>query len=108
MLPPTTPPVPSKTERVDLLKVQVYPDRQTLGKAAGQAVADRITALHEAQEIIRMVFAAAPSQNEVLDVLVGARHIDWARIDVFHMDEYVGLPPGSPQRFSHFLNAKLF
>ena len=108
MLPGTTASAPVKTETVDRLRVQVYADRQGMGRAAGKDIAAKIMELHEGQEIIRMVFAAAPSQHEVLDALVAARHIDWARIDVFHMDEYVGLPAGAPQRFSHFLNQKLF
>ena len=108
MLPGTTAPVPVKTETVDLLRVRVYANRQAMGQAAAKDMVATILALHEEQEIIRMVFAAAPSQHEVLDALVGARQIDWARIDVFHMDEYVGLPAGAPQRFSHFLNQKLF
>ena len=108
MLPGTTAPTPLKTETVDRLRVHVYADRQGMGRAAGKDIAARIMALHERQEIIRIVFAAAPSQHEVLDALVAARQIDWARIDVFHMDEYVGLPAGAPPRFSHFLNQRLF
>ncbi|RYE17419.1 MAG: glucosamine-6-phosphate deaminase, partial [Sphingobacteriaceae bacterium] len=34
--------------------------------------------------------------------------INWQRIDVFHMDEYIGLPDGALQRFSSFLVDHLF
>ncbi|KHF35665.1 Glucosamine-6-phosphate deaminase [Paenibacillus sp. P1XP2] len=34
--------------------------------------------------------------------------IDWGRITAFHMDEYIGLSPDAPQRFSHFLTTRLF
>lgn len=104
----TTAPAPVKTETVDQLRVRAFANRQAMGRAAGNDIAAAIMALHERQEIVRMVFAAAPSQHEVLDALIGARQIDWARIDAFHMDEYVGLPAGAPQRFAHFLNQKLF
>ena len=49
-----------------------------------------------------MIFAAAPSQNELLAALRAAPDIPWERIEAFHMDEYRGLPPRSPQRFSEF------
>jgi glucosamine-6-phosphate deaminase len=62
----------------------------------GKDIAAKITELHQRQDIVRMVFAAAPSQHEVLDALVAAREIDWARIDAFHMDEYVDCRPARP------------
>ncbi|WP_331280162.1 6-phosphogluconolactonase [Alicyclobacillus macrosporangiidus] len=56
---------------------------------------------------IRMVFAAAPSQNELLAHL--AQHpIDWSRVTAFHMDEYIGLAPDDPRRFAHYLRTHLF
>lgn len=55
-----------------------------------------------------MIFAAAPSQNEFLETLTAAEGIDWSRVVAFHMDEYIGLPVGAPQRFSQFLKEKLF
>ncbi|GAA4399737.1 glucosamine-6-phosphate deaminase [Nibrella viscosa] len=97
-----------KTETVDSLRVQVYQTRQAMGAAAGRDVAAKILVLLAQQDIVRMIFAAAPSQNELLDYLVSAPGIDWSRIDVFHMDEYVGLPENAPQRFALFLRHKLF
>ena len=40
---------------------------------------------------LRVVFAAAPSQNEMLKHLTGKTSIPWSRIIAFHMDEYIGL-----------------
>lgn len=95
-------------EQVDALQVRVFETRQEMGAAAGADVAAKIKELLAERAILRMVFAAAPSQNELLDYLSTAEGIDWARIDVFHMDEYVGLPTDAPQRFGHFLTTKLF
>ncbi len=93
---------------VDHLKVEVYESRATLGAAAGAAVAARMKQLLERQDRIRMIFAAAPSQNELLAQLVQDRSIDWTRVTAFHMDEYIGLPIGAPQAFSRFLRERLF
>ena len=55
-----------------------------------------------------MIFAAAPSQNELLAELRAAPDILWPRIEAFHMDEYQGLLAEAPQRFSNFLRRALF
>ncbi|GAA5346011.1 glucosamine-6-phosphate deaminase [Planifilum fimeticola] len=96
-------PLPVRTERVDRLKVRVYDHRDAVGNAAGADVAARIRELLSKQERVRMIFASAPSQNEFLQRLVREEGIDWSRITVFHMDEYIGLPKDAPQRFSRYL-----
>jgi glucosamine-6-phosphate deaminase len=55
-----------------------------------------------------MIFAAAPSQLELLDNLAQAQGIDWERVTAFHMDEYLGLPEQAPQRFGSWLNRVFF
>ena len=54
-----------------------------------------------------MVFAAAPSQNEVLRAL-GEMKVEWNRVIAFHMDEYLGLGADAPQGFGNFLRDRLF
>lgn len=93
--------------RVDLLDVYVYVDREELGRSAAQSVAKQIRTLLGKIEHIRMVFAAAPSQNEFLKYLAQEK-IDWQRITAFHMDEYLSLESGAPQRFGNFLKERLF
>jgi len=93
---------------VEQLEVRVYQNRQALGASAGEEAAEHIRRLLAKQERVRIIFAAAPSQNEFLATLTNAEGIDWNRITAFHMDEYIGLPAHSPQRFSAFLSEKLF
>lgn len=95
-------------QKVDLLQVKVFSSRQEMGDAAGKDVAKCIADLLKQQDIVRIIFAAAPSQNELLAYLANDENIDWQRIDVFHMDEYIGLPTRAPQRFSSFLVSHLF
>lgn len=97
-----------QTFKKDQLQVKVFPDRQTLGEAAAAEVAKRMQELLRQKERIRMVFAAAPSQNEFLETLVRTKGLDWSRVTAFHMDEYIGLPDQAPQRFSQFLKERLF
>jgi glucosamine-6-phosphate deaminase len=95
-------------DSIEQLKVKVFADRSSLGTCAGEAVAAKMKELLENKPRIRMIFAAAPSQNETLETLVRAEGIDWSRVTAFHMDEYIGLSGDAPQRFSHFLSEHLF
>ncbi len=99
---------PIKTQQVERLRVSVYSDRRALGQAAAADIAARIRQLQKTRPNLRMIFAAAPSQNETLAALVNAPDIDWTRVTAFHMDEYIGLPETAPQRFGRFLRERLF
>lgn len=90
------------------LEARVYSDRASMGRAAGLAVVEAIKSLLDKKANINMLFAAAPSQNELLEFLRNSKHIPWERINAFHMDEYIGLEPSAPQRFGSFLDRALF
>ena len=91
-----------KTRRFDSLEIHQYPDRAALGLAAARSVAATIAACGEA----RVVFACAPSQDEFLAALI-AQPVDWAKVTVFHMDEYAGLPASHPASFRNYLRGHL-
>jgi glucosamine-6-phosphate deaminase len=92
----------------DHLHVNVYANREQMGMAAAKDAAAQIQALLNTKEFINIIFAAAPSQNEMLFHLAANEEIDWSRVNAFHMDEYVGLHSTAPQRFGHFLDQAIF
>jgi glucosamine-6-phosphate deaminase len=53
------------------------------------------------------VAATGASQFEFLDALTSSPGIDWSRVEVFHLDEYVGLPAGHPASFRKYLFERL-
>lgn len=93
---------------VDSLNVYEFETRQDMGIHAAQAVHDRILQLLREKEQINMLFAAAPSQNEMLASLAAYDDIPWQRVNALHMDEYVGLPADAPQGFGNFLRRAIF
>ena len=101
-------PKPIEKLRVNHLTVEVYKNREELGKAAAAFTASLIRKLLAEKQEINMVFAAAPSQNEFLDALVDISDIEWCRIRAFHLDEYIGLPHKAPQRFARYLHNRIF
>lgn len=90
------------------LRVVVLPDRAALGAAAGAYAARRLRALLAERARVRVIFAAAASQLETLAQLAREPDIDWARVDAFHLDEYVGLPAGHPQGFGRWLQDRVW
>lgn len=93
---------------VDELTVKKYSDRREMGRAAANDVANCIKALLESKDFINIIFAAAPSQNELLEYLCSEDGIEWERINAFHMDEYVGLNSEAEQRFGNYLKNHIF
>jgi glucosamine-6-phosphate deaminase len=77
--------------------------RTEMGSRAAEDIAAELRRRLETQPGVRMIFAAAPSQSEMLAALVVAPGIDWTRVTAFHMDEYLGLTPDAPQRFGLWL-----
>ncbi len=97
-----------KEFKKDSLLCRIYSTRSKMGIAAAEDIHSRILELLSEKNTINMIFAAAPSQNEMLEALVGKKDIPWNRINAFHMDEYIGLPDSAPQRFGTFLNKAIF
>ncbi|MCX6221545.1 MAG: glucosamine-6-phosphate deaminase [Bacteroidia bacterium] len=90
------------------LTVKIYSSREELGRAAALEAGTKITELQHTQQFVNIIFAAAPSQNEFLENLINHEGIEWERINAFHMDEYIGLPPTAPQGFGNFLKERIF
>ena len=92
----------------DKLKVNIYENRTLMGEGAAKDIKERIKDLLSKKSQINMIFAAAPSQNDVLKALVEDKEIEWNRVNAFHMDEYIGLDKNAPQGFGNFLKAHIF
>lgn len=92
----------------DYLQCSVYENREKMGQAAARDILAAIHVLLSEKETINVMFAAAPSQNEVLAALAASDDVDWSRINAFHMDEYIGLSPEAPQGFGNFLREHMF
>lgn len=89
------------------LEIEVFPTRKEMGQAAAEAAAAFILDALSRKPEIHAVFAAAPSQNDLLSALV-SMDLPWERINAWHMDEYVGLDIKNPQSFGYYLNEHIF
>lgn len=88
-----------KTMTADRLRIEIHPDRTKMGNSAAARAADLLRAAVAAKGAARIIVASAPSQDELLAELTVAPGIDWTKVTVFHMDEYVGLGADHPSSF---------
>jgi glucosamine-6-phosphate deaminase len=87
--------------------IKTYVDRATMSRAAARHAAQSLrAAIHERGEA-RIVAATGASQFEFLDALTTSPDIDWTRVEMFHLDEYVGLPASHPASFRRYLRERL-
>ena len=91
----------------DKLTIKKFPTRREMGIAAAADMTETIREILQHKEEINIIFASAPSQDDVL-LALSESDIDWTRINAFHMDEYLGLAKNAPQRFSRYLKDKIF
>ncbi len=88
------------------LEVHISKTREDMGVAAGKRIEALIKQAISEKGEARVIFASAPSQNEMLKYLKDT-DIDWSKVTGFHMDEYVGIDKSRPQSFTKFLEDRL-
>ena len=87
--------------------VRVFEDKSSLSRAAAdQATAAVRRAIHD-HSCARIIVATGASQLDFLDALTNAKNIDWQRVEMFHLDEYIGLPITHPASFRKYLLERL-
>jgi glucosamine-6-phosphate deaminase len=89
------------------LKIKVLADKESLGWAAADQAASSLRRVIHDQGSARIIAATGASQFEFLEALTSAPALDWSRVEVFHLDEYVGLPSTHPASFRKYLFERL-
>jgi len=89
------------------MEIRVFDTKRELGHAAAEraavAIGEAITRAGEA----RVIAATGASQFEFLDALTVTPGVDWARVEVFHLDEYVGIGDTHPASFRRYLRERI-
>jgi glucosamine-6-phosphate deaminase len=98
---------PLREMTYDQLTVHVYPDNEALGQAAAEAAAEIIRQAVAERGIANLILATGNSQLTTLHALRSRPDIPWPAVNIFHMDEYLDLPPGHPASFPLFLRRHL-
>ena len=87
--------------------VRVFEGKLTLSQAAAEQASTAIRRAILECGRARIIVATGTSQLDFLDALTIAQNIDWQRVEMFHLDEYVGLPITHPASFRKYLHERL-
>jgi glucosamine-6-phosphate deaminase len=88
--------------KYEKLKVSVYLTNQEMGVAAAQEAMEILTGVIKDKGQANLILATGNSQLTFLHAL-RTLPIDWPKINIFHMDEYIGLASTHPASFPRFL-----
>jgi glucosamine-6-phosphate deaminase len=84
----------------------VFADKEAMGAAAAGAAAEQIKAAIADKGRANIILATGASQFEVLKNLVAAEGIDWSKVVMFHLDEYIGIGQEHPASFRKYLKER--
>jgi glucosamine-6-phosphate deaminase len=92
--------------RVDRLWVRVFPSARELDVDSADDAAGVLQTAVTERGVANAMFATGNSQLGFLDELV-TREVDWSKVVVFHMDEYVGVGPDHPAGFGRYIRERI-
>lgn len=90
----------------DKLNVSVFDDSEEMGLAAAVAVSKTLHDIIDAKGFANLILATGASQFSFLKYL-HQQEINWQKVNVFHLDEYKGLPESHPASFRKYLKERI-
>lgn len=94
------------TLEIDKLKVSIYNNIEMMGEAAAAFTMEKINTAIEAKGEANIILATGASQFSFLKALK-LKDIDWSKVVVFHLDEYIGLTDAHPASFRKYLKERI-
>jgi glucosamine-6-phosphate deaminase len=87
--------------------VRIFPSVEQMGQAAAEHAARLVRGAMAARGRARIMVATGNSQREFIDALTRQPGVNWKAVEVFHMDEYVGLPETHPSSFRYWIRERV-
>jgi glucosamine-6-phosphate deaminase len=98
---------PAKSLTVGSLSVRIYPSQVELVGAAALMAQQQLQGAIRERGAAAAILATGNSQLLFLDTLVKLGGIEWSRVTLFHMDEYLGLSGDHPASFGHYMQQRV-
>ena len=89
------------------MKVRILENAKSLGVEAAAHAAKALKETIKQQGSARIIAATGASQFDFLEALTSTPGIDWTKVEMFHLDEYVGLPDTHRASFRKYLRERL-
>lgn len=87
------------------MQIHVFQTAEEMGRDAAHFMADRLNTAIAAQGSARLLLSTGASQFETVAALA-QQEVDWSRVSMFHLDEYVGLPERHAASFRKYLKER--
>lgn len=88
------------------MKVHIHHNPKELGISAGLRAAELIKKTIQDKGFANIILATGTSQFETIQQLIRDSEIAWDRVQMFHLDEYIGLPITHQASFRRYLNER--
>lgn len=88
------------------MEIIICKTNQELGKKAGESAAEKIKKAIVKNKSANIILATGSSQFETLTYLISDKTIDWSKVNMFHLDEYIGLPITHKASFRNYLTER--
>jgi glucosamine-6-phosphate deaminase len=89
------------------VQIKKFEDKQQMAKVAAEEAASILREAIEKNGKARIIAATGAAQFAFLEVLTRLPGIDWSQVEMFHLDEYIGIPETHPASFCRFLKERL-
>ncbi|MBE9047460.1 glucosamine-6-phosphate deaminase [Pleurocapsales cyanobacterium LEGE 10410] len=93
--------------QVDDLTVRIARSARELADDAATQAQNHLQSLLEQQETVSIILATGNSQLKFLEAIASEDKLDWSRIILFHLDEYLGITADHPGSFRYYLHHKV-
>ncbi len=87
------------------MEIILSKDAEQLGQRAASKIAEVINKAIEEKGVARIILSTGASQFTTIEALL-KEDIDWTKVEMFHLDEYVDLPEGHPASFVKYLKER--
>jgi len=95
-----------KSYKIDNLQVKVFNQESDTGYAAAEFVASKLVNVIEERGAANLILATGTSQFSFLEALK-KMNVQWSKITVFHLDEYIGISGQHPASFRKYLRERI-
>jgi len=98
---------PVRTLQVDMLTVRVYREQAEMAQDVARTAQQYLQEVLARQPSAAVILATGNSQIQFLESLIALGGVDWSRLTLFHMDEYLGLDAAHKASFRRYMRERV-
>src|SRR5215207_9986090 len=98
---------PAKTFSVDSLPVRIYSSQTDMARDVARIAREQLIEVLARQGSAAAILATGNSQIQFLEALIALGGVDWSKITLFHMDEYLGLDGYHSASFRRYMRERV-